>query len=135
MGLRAGGGPGAPRAVGGPGRPRSGVDPDGRALEAPLPFRADASYLITGGLGGLGLEVARWMVRQGARRLVLLGRSPLPARAGWISLDAESPAGRAVAAIRDLEALGASVHPAAVDVADGASLQSFLESYRREGWP
>ena len=110
-------------------------DPAGRALEAPLPFRSDASYLITGGLGGLGLEVARWMVRQGARRLILLGRSALPARAGWTSLDAESPAGRAVAAIRDLEALGASVHPPAVDVADGASLQSFLESYRPRAGP
>ena len=56
-------------------------------------FRAGASYLITGGLGGLGLEVARWMVRQGARRLILLGRSPLPARPEWASLDAESRPG------------------------------------------
>jgi acyl transferase domain-containing protein/NADPH:quinone reductase-like Zn-dependent oxidoreductase/NADP-dependent 3-hydroxy acid dehydrogenase YdfG/acyl carrier protein len=32
------------------------------------------TYLITGGLGGLGLETARWMVREGARKLVLVGR-------------------------------------------------------------
>jgi acyl transferase domain-containing protein/NADPH:quinone reductase-like Zn-dependent oxidoreductase/NADP-dependent 3-hydroxy acid dehydrogenase YdfG/acyl carrier protein len=37
-------------------------------------LRADVTYLITGGLGGLGLETARWMVREGARKLVLLGR-------------------------------------------------------------
>ncbi|RJS17006.1 StiE protein [Corallococcus sp. H22C18031201] len=37
-------------------------------------FRADATYLVTGGLGGLGLMVARWMVEHGARHLVLLGR-------------------------------------------------------------
>jgi acyl transferase domain-containing protein/NADPH:quinone reductase-like Zn-dependent oxidoreductase/thioesterase domain-containing protein/ubiquinone/menaquinone biosynthesis C-methylase UbiE/acyl carrier protein len=36
--------------------------------------RADATYLITGGLGGFGLEVARWLVTQGARNLVLVGR-------------------------------------------------------------
>jgi acyl transferase domain-containing protein/acyl carrier protein len=40
-----------------------------------LSFNEDASYLITGGLGGLGLLVARWMVKHGARNIVLLGRS------------------------------------------------------------
>lgn len=38
-------------------------------------LRADSTYLITGGLGGLGLATAEWMVQQGARHLVLLGRS------------------------------------------------------------
>src|SRR5579863_583786 len=37
--------------------------------------RADATYLITGGHGGLGLEIARWLVEKGARHLVLLSRS------------------------------------------------------------
>jgi acyl transferase domain-containing protein/acyl carrier protein len=35
----------------------------------------NATYLITGGLGGLGLSVARWMIEQGARHLVLIGRT------------------------------------------------------------
>ena len=40
---------------------------------SPLPqLRADGAYLITGGLGDLGLELASWMVRSGARRLILL---------------------------------------------------------------
>jgi NADPH:quinone reductase-like Zn-dependent oxidoreductase/acyl carrier protein len=38
-------------------------------------FQPNRSYLITGGLSGLGLTTARWMVEQGARHLVLLGRS------------------------------------------------------------
>ena len=37
--------------------------------------RADATYLITGGHGGLGLAVARWLAEKGARHIVLLGRS------------------------------------------------------------
>lgn len=37
-------------------------------------LNADASYLVTGGLGVLGLRVARWMADQGARHLVLIGR-------------------------------------------------------------
>ncbi len=43
----------------------------------PSPFNGlspDFTYLVTGGLGGLGLETVRWMVREGARNLVLLGR-------------------------------------------------------------
>ncbi len=37
-------------------------------------LRPDACYLITGGLGALGIEVARWLSEQGARHLVLVGR-------------------------------------------------------------
>ena len=39
-----------------------------------LPLSRDGAYVITGGLGGLGLEVANWLVQRGARSLVLVGR-------------------------------------------------------------
>lgn len=44
-------------------------------------FCSDKTYLITGGLGDLGLLVARWMVDQGARHLALIGRSGASTRA------------------------------------------------------
>ncbi|KAK2813768.1 Type I Iterative PKS [Emmonsiellopsis sp. PD_5] len=37
-------------------------------------FREDASYVISGGLGGLGRSITRWMVERGARNLILLSR-------------------------------------------------------------
>ncbi|NEO44601.1 MAG: SDR family NAD(P)-dependent oxidoreductase [Moorea sp. SIO4A3] len=40
----------------------------------PKSIKPEASYLITGGLGALGLEVAQWMVTQGAKHLALMGR-------------------------------------------------------------
>jgi len=40
-----------------------------------ITVRSDASYWITGGHGGLGLSLAQWMVEQGARNLVLIGRN------------------------------------------------------------
>jgi acyl transferase domain-containing protein/acyl carrier protein len=46
---------------------------------------AGRSYLITGGLGALGLEVARWLVARGARHLVLLGRKQ-PSEAARIAI-------------------------------------------------
>lgn len=113
-----------------------------RARRAPAPsrsfqWRRDASYLITGGLGGLGLTVARWMVEQGARRLVLLGRTQLPPRTRWPEIERNGPVAQAarIAGVRALESLGASVHFASVDVGDEDQLRSFLEEFRREGWP
>ncbi len=44
-------------------------------VQKPLRLVADATYLITGGLGGIGLLVAKWMVEHGAKHLVLLSRS------------------------------------------------------------
>lgn len=105
------------------------------ATTQPYQFRVDASYLITGGLSGLGLETARWMIRQGARRVILLGRTALPLRSGWSELvEGTAEAGR-VAEILELERMGASVDACAVDVSDEAQLREFLERHRREGWP
>jgi NAD(P)-dependent dehydrogenase (short-subunit alcohol dehydrogenase family)/acyl carrier protein len=98
-------------------------------------WRSDSSYLITGGLGAIGLQVARWAVEQGARRLILMGRTPMPSRADWDQVEAGSRQARNIEAIRELEQLGASVHVASVDVADETQLRTFLESFKREGWP
>ncbi|RKH39334.1 non-ribosomal peptide synthase/polyketide synthase, partial [Corallococcus sicarius] len=105
------------------------------ASRAPLRVRADGTYLVTGGLGGLGAHVARWLVQQGARRLILLGRTPLPPRSKWKRLEPDAPQARQVGLVRELEALGASVHVASVDVGDGAALAQYLETFRDEGWP
>ena len=100
-----------------------------------LRWRTDGSYLISGGLGDLGLLVARWMVEQGARRLILLGRTRLPPRSSWSSVESGSRLARQIDAIRELKSLGASVRLAPVDVADEGELTGFLDEYRAEGWP
>jgi acyl transferase domain-containing protein/NADPH:quinone reductase-like Zn-dependent oxidoreductase/NAD(P)-dependent dehydrogenase (short-subunit alcohol dehydrogenase family)/acyl carrier protein len=48
-------------------------EPSG-AAQPPCPIRCDGSYLVTGGLGGLGLRVAAWLVERGAKHLILLAR-------------------------------------------------------------
>jgi myxalamid-type polyketide synthase MxaE and MxaD len=101
----------------------------------PLRWRTDGSYLISGGLGDLGLLVARWMVEQGARRLILLGRTKVPPRSNWSSVETGSRLARQITAIRELESLGACVHLASVDVADEGELSGFLDEFRAEGWP
>jgi malonyl CoA-acyl carrier protein transacylase/aryl carrier-like protein len=94
------------------------------ARSAPT-FHAEGTYLITGGLGGLGLAVASWMVTCGARRLILVGRTPLPPRACWS--DEQTPRVRQrIDAVRALEAQGVSVRVASLDIADEAALRGFL---------
>lgn len=100
-----------------------------------LDFRQNASYLITGGLWGLGLEVAHWMVRKGAQHLILMGRTKLPPRASWDQIDPESRLARQIAGIRSLERLGASVHYAPVDVTNEAQLATFLNEFTQQGHP
>jgi len=97
--------------------------------------KPDAAYFISGGLGDLGLEAAKWLVDRGARRVILAGRTPLPPRSEWLRLDPDTTVERRVAAVRALESKGASVHLATLDVADAAALNRWVESYRSEAWP
>ncbi len=101
------------------------------AVTAPPPgtprFRADATYLLTGGLGGLGLSLARWLVENGARRLALLGRTTLPPRAQWDQAAANRRLAVRITAIRQLEAAGATVALLPADVADLSSLQAAFD--------
>ena len=63
--------------------------------------RPDASYLVTGGLGVIGLEIARWLAQNGARHLVLAGRTGVPiARAGTRSPRAAKTRARPPASAR-----------------------------------
>jgi acyl transferase domain-containing protein/acyl carrier protein len=99
------------------------------------PLRTDGAYLITGGLGDLGIEVARWMVNRGARRLVLMGRSSLPLRSQWRELPPEHPRFRVVSSLLELEWLGASIETVALDVGDSAAVQEYFHRYQEECRP
>jgi phthiocerol/phenolphthiocerol synthesis type-I polyketide synthase B len=106
---------------------------DGR--QSPYSWRTDGAYLVTGGLGEIGLRVAQTMVQRGVRRLVLIGRTPLPPRTQWGSAIAGSETEKRIAAVRALEALGAAVHVACVDVGNENDLRRFLDEYAAEAWP
>ncbi|MCC5624540.1 SDR family NAD(P)-dependent oxidoreductase, partial [Nostoc sp. CHAB 5715] len=81
--------------------------------EETVTFRADGTYLITGGLGGFSLAVAHWLVKHGAKHLVLMGRS------GASSLAAQ-------AAVNTLKEEGANVIVAKADVTQEKQVKSVL---------
>ncbi|WP_186002492.1 type I polyketide synthase [Mycobacterium sp. KBS0706] len=86
---------------------------------------ADATYLVTGGLGALGVRAAQYLVNNGARRLVLTSRRGLPPRSEWASITA--PETRAtIDCIRDIESQGVTVLPLALDVSDERAVAAAL---------
>ncbi|MFF8962688.1 amino acid adenylation domain-containing protein [Streptomyces globisporus] len=107
------------------------------SLTRPLPLRlrADGSYLVTGAFGALGRLLCRTLVRRGARRIVLVGRTPVPSREKWAGTDPGTPEGRAVALLRELEELGAHPVPATFDITDEDALTGWLDAHRRSGAP
>ncbi|MEO1799232.1 MAG: aminotransferase class I/II-fold pyridoxal phosphate-dependent enzyme, partial [Cyanobacteria bacterium J06629_2] len=76
--------------------------------------KADGSYLITGGTGALGLEVANWLVSEGAKQLILLARS--------------QPSSSVQQAIAKLEQQGVKVNLVRVDISNYDALAQVFAS-------
>ena len=95
-------------------------------------FRKDVSYMVTGGLGALGLVTAQWLVEQGARHLVLLGRTPLPERSVWNSLSKGHHEYERVNFIMLLERQGCQITTAAIDISNYSELENFVSHYENQ---
>ncbi|AKT41167.1 type I polyketide synthase [Chondromyces crocatus] len=93
-------------------------DTSAPASRPPAALRENATYLIVGGLGGIGLRLTRWLIEQGARHLVVVGRSPI------------TPAARST--LDALESSGARIVFAQGDVADPVHLQGIVAKMKRE---
>ncbi len=100
----------------------------------PARVRDGGVYLITGGLGGIGLVVAEHLAREARSRLVLVGRTAVPSRDEWgawlASHDPDDVTSRRIRKIQGLETLGAEVMPVAADVADLESMTAVVRRAR-----
>ena len=86
--------------------------------EKSIAFRPDATYLITGGFGGLGLTLAKWIIEHGGQNVVLMGRS------GAASEEAKK-------ALEDFQTAGAQVVAAKADITDEKQLADVLADIDR----
>ncbi|HVH12449.1 MAG TPA: type I polyketide synthase, partial [Longimicrobium sp.] len=99
----------------------SAADPlpaTGSSREDGFEVRPDATYLVVGGLSGLGLATAAWLVRRGARHLVLAGRRG-------------RPQGEARAAVAAMRAAGTRVRVVAADVTSAEDVRALVERASR----
>ncbi|MEU0691634.1 type I polyketide synthase, partial [Streptomyces uncialis] len=83
-------------------------------------WRPGGTVLITGGTGGIGAQIARWLARRGAEHLVLVSRR-----------GAEAPGAPELS--EELTALGARVTLASCDVADLAALRALKDGLEQDG--
>ena len=81
-------------------------------------LRADRSYLVTGGLGGIGIAVADWLAERGAGAVVLNGR--------------RDPDPEAEEAIRALRQRGATIQVELADMTDQGAIDGMLERIERD---
>ena len=107
----------------------------GEPMREPFRCSPDVAYLITGGMGALGLLMASWLADRGARRLVLTGRTPLPPRRDWESDQNDADTRNKISAIRALEMRGVSVEAVALDAGSREAMQSLLVRRDQDGAP
>ncbi|MBE7384658.1 MAG: SDR family NAD(P)-dependent oxidoreductase [Leptolyngbya sp. SIO1E4] len=97
--------------------------------EAPR-LRKGGVYLITGGLGGIGLVLAQYLAEKVQAKLFLIGRSAFPVREEWeqwlATHEETDRISRKIRKIQDLEALGAKVLVLRADVADLETMQAVV---------
>lgn len=97
-------------------------------------LRPRGVYLITGGLGGLGLATAEFLARSVQARVILLGRTGLPARNGWrqwlLSHDDKDRISQTIRKLQALEQLGAEILVAQADVTSLAEVSKAVIAAR-----
>ncbi|WP_340539816.1 type I polyketide synthase [Nocardioides sp. GXZ039] len=95
-------------------------------------FRTGGTYLITGGLGGIGLAMAERIASDHAAQVVLLGRTAAPPRAAWTAI-LDDPATtdevrRRVEGLRRIDALGHGLVTIAGDVSSTDDVRAALDA-------
>lgn len=108
------------------------------AVEGKTRLRQRGVYLITGGMGGMGLVLAQYLAQTVKAKLVLVGRSGLPAKEQWEQWLATHAPEDAISCkiqkVQALEALGAEVLVVSADVANHAQMQAAIaQSLKRFG--
>jgi len=105
------------------------ADPDPKAL-----LREKGVYLISGGLGGIGLVLAEWLADHLNAKLVLTSRKGLLARDQWDrwleTHDDRDPVSFRIRKVRHLEALGSEVLVLSADIADENHMRQVCDTVR-----
>jgi acyl transferase domain-containing protein/SAM-dependent methyltransferase len=91
-------------------------------------FDSRKVYVVTGGTSGIGFEMARHLVDNGARKLALLGYNPLPPRDQWESLLAtvDARTSHKLRTLIEFEQWGVTYHTYFGELTDAESLESFF---------
>lgn len=101
----------------------------------PTEIKSSGVYVITGGMGGIGIEVSKLLASKGKVNLALINRSKLPERKVWSEMLCNGiPGGvcRRIRAIEDLEAQGATVEYFGSDISCMEEMEAILQKLRQK---
>lgn len=91
-------------------------------------LRPDGAYIITGGLGGLGLKCANWVLNKGGKHLVLISRRTIPPVHLWPTITQGSPDYNVIQQLLVLQDKGATIQVVALDIRDTEGLEQLCKS-------
>ena len=98
-----------------------------KPAEAKSLLRENGVYLITGGLGGIGLTLAKYLAQTVRAKLVLVGRSQIPPRSDWVTLrDGSEKLSQQIRDLLAIEESGGEVMALAADVTDPAQMEEVV---------
>ncbi len=105
-----------------------------KATHKSVPLRENGIYLITGGLGGLGHQLAEYLAKTWRATLILIGRTAFPAREQWSQWLTEhpvqDPTSENIRHVQRLEEYGATVSVMQADVTDMECMQEAIRHIR-----
>ncbi|MCK4258240.1 MAG: SDR family NAD(P)-dependent oxidoreductase [Halanaerobiales bacterium] len=99
-----------------------------------IEIKADGVYVVTGGMGGIGLEVAKYLASKEKVILGLINRTPIPDRGDWnriIEAAADMNTIKKIKEIREIEAMGAIVECFSANIANFKEVENVLNEIRK----
>lgn len=100
---------------------------------APLPFTKGGFYVLSGGLGGIGMQFAAHLLQHFEAHVLVLGRTPLPPASRWADVAKQGGAvAERIKACEALALLGGRVHYSATDITNEAAVREAIESTERK---
>ncbi|MCX7920811.1 MAG: SDR family NAD(P)-dependent oxidoreductase [Clostridia bacterium] len=100
-----------------------------------IEIKDKGAYIVTGGIGGLGLEVGKYLASKNRAKIVLISRTKMPEREIWdevLEVKADVKVCRAIMAIREIEKAGAEVSCYSANVARIDEMKGVIEEIRNK---
>ncbi|MBE9201696.1 MULTISPECIES: type I polyketide synthase [unclassified Nodularia (in: cyanobacteria)] len=94
------------------------------------PLKEEGVYLITGGWGGIGFTIAKYLAETVRAKLVLVSRS-IPSKATWTNANHDEATTAKIHQILELEQLGAEILSLSADVSDAVQMATVAQSVER----
>lgn len=104
-------------------------------IDQPVTIHSEGVYLITGGAGGLGLEVAQYLASKNKVNIVCINRTPFPPETEWESICLASTDKKQIYKIKKIQQIrdsGSTIQFVSADVASFGQMEEIIDTIRNE---